>query len=56
LRLASIGLDYTYKESDSRYQDKSYKYILTEVFGKDTVDKIENSIEDSEYVDPNTDQ
>lgn len=56
LRLASIGLDYTYKESDSRYQGKSYKYILTEVFGKDTVDRIENSIENSEYVDPNTDQ
>lgn len=56
LRLASIGLDYTYKESDSRYQGKSYKYILTEVFGKDTVDRIENSIEDSEYVDPNTNQ
>lgn len=56
LRLASIGLDYTYKESDPRYQGKSYKYILTEVFGKDTVDRIENSIENSEYVDPNTDQ
>ena len=56
LGLASIGLDDTYKESDSRYQGKSYKYILTEVFGKDTVDRIENSIENSEYVDPNTDQ
>ena len=56
LRLASIGLDSVYNGSDSRYQGKSYKYILTEVFGKDTVDRIENSIENSEYVDPNTQQ
>lgn len=56
LRLASIGLDNIYRGSDSRYQGKSYKYILTEVFGKDTVDRIENSIENSKYVDPKTDQ
>lgn len=56
LRLASSGLNDIYNGSDSRYQGKSYKYILTEVFGKDTVNRIENSIENSEYVDPNTDQ
>lgn len=55
LKLASIGLDNIYNGTDSRYQGKSYKYILTEVFGKDTVDRIENSIEYSDnlqYINP----
>ncbi len=56
LSKASIGLDSIYQGQDTRYQGKSYKYILTEVFGKDVVDNLENSIENSVYTDNTTNQ